>query len=80
MDFAWKEVLPVVKVGEKHDPAEEEGDEHEEAVHHINQAVLQQNWVKIRLATLWKLLKREEWLKKKIWKGEPPDSSDGQGG
>ena len=49
MDFAWKEVLPVVKVGEKHDPAEEEGDEHEEAVHHINQAVLQQNWVKRQL-------------------------------
>ena len=35
---------------------------------------------RVRLATLWKLLKREEWLKKKIWKGEPPDSSDGQGG
>ena len=49
MDLTWKEVLPVVKVGEKHDPAEEEGDEHEEAVHHINQAVLQQNWVKRQL-------------------------------
>ena len=39
-------VLPVVKVGEKHDPAEEEGDQHEEAIHHINQAVLQPNWIK----------------------------------
>ena len=23
---------------------------------------------RVRLATLWKLLKREEWLEKKIWK------------
>ena len=37
----WKEVLLVVKVGEEHDPAEEEGEEHEEAVDHIQQAVLQ---------------------------------------
>ena len=46
VDLTWNEVLPVVKVGEEHDPAEEEGEEHEEAVHHVNQAVLQQNWVK----------------------------------
>ena len=39
--LTWKEVLPVVKVGEEHDPAEEEGEEHEEAVDHIQQAVLQ---------------------------------------
>ena len=41
VDLTWKEMLPVVKVGEEHDPAEEEGEEHEEAVDHIQQAVLQ---------------------------------------
>ena len=46
VDLTWNQVLPVVKVGEEHDPAEEEGEEHEEAVHHVNQAVLRQNWVK----------------------------------
>ena len=47
MDLAWeKDVLPVVEVGEQHDPAQEEGEEHEEAVHHISQAVLQQNNLK----------------------------------
>ena len=38
-----KNNLPVVEIGEEHDSAKEEGHEHEEAVHHVEHAVLHEH-------------------------------------